>query len=384
MKIAQVVCHLPPDAGGIGMVAHSYADQLTERGYDVTVFVPRSKKDISANKSYAVVALFPWFKIGLGAFLPQLLYWLWNFDIVHLHYPLLGSTFIVALLKKIRGDKLKLIITYHMDVNLSGWRKIYESIFKKFSLPFLLRVADKIIVSSEDYIENSHIQSYYFANIKKFVEIPFGVPRFYKPMPKDPELLKKYGFSSEDIIILFVGGLDIAHYFKGVNYLIKAISIINNSRIKALIVGAGNLQKEYQRLARELGLENQIQFTGYVDKELIVQYYNLGDFLVLPSINSSEAFGIVLIEAMACGKPVIASNLKGVRAVVDSGVNGLLIEPKNSRDLAEKINYLCANPDVVQKFSEECLKTVEKKYRWSVITEKLAALYQSLYHNQLT
>lgn len=378
-KIAQVVCHLPPDPGGIGMVAHSYADQMTERGYDVTVFVPRSKKNVAGDKSYKVVSLIPWLKAGLGAFMPQLLRQLWRFQIVHWHYPMLGSTLVACLLKQLKKEKVKLVVTYHMDVNLSGWKKIYEMIFQKLTLPCLLKHADKIIVSSADYIENSQIQHYYFSNIKKFEEIPFGVPRFYHPMEREAALMEKYGFTSDDKIAVFVGGLDSAHYFKGINYLIKAISLIDNPKVKALIVGEGNLRSNYEKLTEELHLTDRIKFTGYIDKQLIAQYYNLGDILVLPSINSSEAFGIVLIEAMACGKPVIASNLKGVRAVVDPGVNGLLVEPKNSRDLAEKIKYLVDNPEVMKKFGADGLETVERKYRWSVITDKLEKLYLDLF-----
>ena len=291
-KIAQVVCHLPPVPGGIGMAEHSYVDQMTERGYDITVFVPRTKQNVAEGKSYKVVQLVPWFKIGLGAFMPQLIWRLWSFQIVHWHYQMIGSTFVICLLKWLRKEKMKLVVTYHMDINLSGWRKLYQTVFQKFTLFCLLKRADKIIVSSADYIENSVIQHYYFSNIKKFEEIPFGVPRFYHPMEKDKSLMDKYGFGADDKIIIFVGGLDIAHYFKGINYLIKAISLLDDSKIKALIVGEGNLRCNYEKLTEELGLSERIKFTGYIDKQLIVQYYNLGDALVLPSINSSEAFEI--------------------------------------------------------------------------------------------
>ena len=81
---------------------------------------------------------------------------------------------------------------------------------------------------------------------------------------------------------------------------------------------------------------------------------------------------------MACGKPLIASNLKGVRSVVDVGINGILVEPKNSRDIANKINYLFQNPDKITSFGKSGLESVEKKYRWSVVTDKLEKIYYKL------
>lgn len=377
LKIAQVVCLLPPRAGGIAMVAHSYAEQLSKRGHDVTVFVPRHKSK-DAKKRYKVKALIPPLKIGLGAIMPQLMWRLWKFDIVHFHYPLFGSSVFVALLKRLRGSKMKLVLTYHMDVNLTGWRKLYEMVCRSFFLDFILKAADKIIVSSEDYIENSRIQDYYFKNINKFEEIPFGVAKVFKPERKDVALLNKYGLSESDKIVMFVGGLGASHYFKGINYLVKAFTHIKDEQVKCLIVGNGNLKQHYERLTKRLKLEKRIKFTGYGEPEMMPKYFNLADVFILPSINNSEAFGIVLIEAMACGKPVIASNLKGVRSVVDTGINGLLVEPKNSRDIANKIDYFFENPDRLTKFGKNCLESVEKKYRWSVVIDKLEKIYYKL------
>ena len=378
LKIAQIVCQIPPDAGGIGMVAHSYADQLTRRDYDVTVFVPRTKANALETKSYKVAALRPLLRFGYGAMLPQLLWRLRGFDIIHLHYPFFASAFLTALARNVFYRQAKLVVNYHMDVHLTGWRCLYEKMARKFSLNYILRSADKIIISSEDYIENSCIQEFYFKNINKFYELPFGVSRRFVPEPKDAALLAKHGLTKDDKVVLFAGGLDTAHYFKGVNYLIKAISFIEDKKVKVLIVGGGDMLTDYRKLVAEMKLSERVKFAGYVSADLLVKYYNLGDIFVLPSINNSEAFGIVLIEAMACGKPVIAANLKGVRSVVDSGVNGMLVEPKNSKDIAAKINLLLGNLETYSRFSRNCIETVEKKYRWSTITDNLEKLYQNL------
>ena len=360
------------------MVAHSYADQLTRRGYDVTVFVPRTRGNAAELKSYKVAALRPLLRFGYGAILPQLLWRLRGFEIIHLHYPFFATAFLVALARNLFYKKAKLVVNYHMDVNLGGWRGIYEKCARKLALNYILKSADKIIISSEDYIENSCIQEFYFKNIGKFFELPFGVSRRFAPEPKDEALLVKYGLAKDDKVVLFAGGLDRAHYFKGVNYLIKAISLIEDKKIKALIIGAGDLLPDYKKLVNEIKLSDRVKFTDYVPADSIVKHYNLGDIFILPSINSSEAFGIVLIEAMACGKPVIATNLKGVRSVVDSGVNGMLVEPKNSQDIADKINLLLGNLETYSRFSRNCLETIAAKYRWATITDKLEEVYAKL------
>lgn len=377
MKIAHIVCVLPPYGGGIGMVAHSYADQLFERGHDVKVFVPKTKKDQSGDKRYSVEELIPWISSGNAALLPQLIWKLWNFDVLHLHYPFFGAAMFVTLVRILKGKKISLVTTYHMDVELAGLKGIYSKIGKKFLLPIILNYSDKILVSSIDYIENSDIQNYYFSHKNKFEELPFGVPRKYSPNPKDEELLKRYNFSVEDKIVMLAGSLDSAHYFKGVDYLIKCLPNVNKN-VKLLIVGEGDLKPTYQKLAEDLKMKDRVTFAGFVPDAEMAKHYNLADVFCLPSINRSEAFGIVLLEAMACGKPLIASNLKGVRSVVDQGINGILVEPKNSLDIANKINYLVENPEIANSFGERGIQTVEEKYRWSKIVNKLEALYKKL------
>ncbi|MFA6536837.1 MAG: glycosyltransferase family 4 protein [Patescibacteria group bacterium] len=378
LKIAEVVCLFPPQVGGIGMVAHNHARGLTANGFAVTVFAPKCEQDLKKDKTYKVEALWPLIKKGFAAVLPQLFWRLRKFDIVHLHYPFFGSSLITALAKKFWKNRFKLVITYHQDVSLKGFANIYEKLGRKFFLKWILNQADKIIISSEDYVVHSHIQEYYLKNIGRFMELPFSVDCRFCPQKKEEILLKKYNLRSEDKVILFVGGLDSAHYFKGVNFLIKAFAKVENPNAKCLIVGKGNMRKEYEKMVRDMNLQEKIIFAGYVNDKDLPCYYNLGDIFILPSINKNEAFGIVLIEAMASGLSLIASNLKGVRRVVNPGVNGLLVEPKNSDDLADKINYLLKNPQLMQQFSELGQKIVAEKYRPEVVTKKLIEIYNNL------
>jgi len=378
MKVAQIVCTLPPYGGGIGVVAHHYASELDKMGHDVVVFTPKTSKSTKYNTRYPVKRLRPWLRFGNAAILPQLIWKLRKFDVIHLHFPFFGAAFFVYLLKLIKGKKMKLVISYHMDVVGSGPLKFFFKLYNKFWLHWIIKVADKIIVASCDYTEGSNISDYFYKNKSKFVEIPFGVSAVYSPQKKNPSLMRKYNLSSDDKIVGFVGGLDPAHYFKGVNFLITAISRIPDRNVKAVIVGKGSLIKKYKKQALTLGVNDRIIFAGYVANETLPEHYNLFDLFILPSVDKSEAFGLVLLEAMACGKPLIASNLKGVRSVVIPGENGLLVEPKNPKDIVDKINIIFTNDKIREEFQLNGINIANKKYRWPILVESLLKVYKSI------
>jgi glycosyltransferase involved in cell wall biosynthesis len=378
MKVAQIVCVFPPYGGGLGTVAKYYAEELAKQGHEVTVFTPNVKNKCLENARYKVVFLHPLFRIGLGAFLPQLLWRLRKFDIIHLHYPFFGAALFVCLLKKIKGKKMKFVLNYHMDVAGSGLKKWFFDFYRKFVQKPIVKSADKILVGSYDYLEDSDVKEIYKDRPGRFYELKFGVSEEFSPQKKNPSLMKKYNINLSDRVIGFVGGLDSAHYFKGINYLITAFSKITKDNSRLLIVGEGNLKVQYMDLAKKLGVDKRVVFSGYVPQLILPEHYNLFDIFVLPSIDRSEAFGLVLVEAMACGKPLVASYLKGVRSVVEAGENGLLVEPKNIQDLADKITYLLEHEDLMKQFGANGIEIANQKYRWPVIVSQLDKIYQEL------
>jgi rhamnosyl/mannosyltransferase len=160
-----------------------------------------------------------------------------------------------------------------------------------------------------------------------------------------------------------------------VNYLLKAVQLLNRDDFKLILVGDGDLKQVYLDLAQAFGIYDKVIFTGYVPDEELIRYYNLCDFFVLPSIDKSEAFGMVLLEAMACGKPVIATNLPGVRQVVDWKVDGRLAKPKDAEHLAEQISYFLDHPKEIEKYGEAGRKKVLEKYSWSTVVQQIISLY---------
>ena len=110
----------------------------------------------------------------------------------------------------------------------------------------------------------------------------------------------------------------------------------------------------------------------------LADYYNLGDVFVLPSIERTESFGIVIAEAQACGLPAIISNWPGSRLTIENTVTGFLVKPNDSRALAEKLIFLLENPDLMKKMGEAAIKRVGEKYSWSVVIKEIDKLYQGL------
>ncbi|MFH1030330.1 MAG: glycosyltransferase [bacterium] len=391
MKIAQIICQFRPYKSGMSEAAYNFSKELAMLEHEVTVFTPLYDKKLPANEDldgFKIKRVKPFIKYGNAAFIPSIAKELKEFDIIHLHYPFFGTAEVVWLMRILRGDKNKIVITYHMDVVGKGILGRFFKLHTKLMMPRILRLADLITVSSIDYFKNSNA---YDTNLEeKIRELPFGVDKTkFKPAATDKNFFAKYNLEADDKIILFIGALDKAHYFKGVEYLIKAFKLAdvetghcpvssNGTNLKLVILGDGELKPYYMNLVGQLGIKDKALFAGRVNDEEKIKFLNACYMNILPSIDKSEAFGIVLAEAMACGKPVIASNLPGVRSVVEEGVNGLLCEPKNEEELAGKIKYLLDNPLIARQMGGNGFEKVAKIYNWEKIGERLVEIYTQL------
>lgn len=383
MKIAILSSTFPPYAGGIGNVAAANARELVKLGHDVTVFTPSYQeveeeiKDINIERVPALIYY------GNAAFIPSVIWMLKGYDIVHIHYPFFGGAETLWLYQRTLKKKfgVKIVVHYHMDVIGEGIFKTLFTIHRKLLLPKIIKMADKVIFTSMDYGIVSDLEKIYQKDEKKFIEIPNGVDsKRFTPQEAHAEILRNYSIDQNDSIVLFVGGLDKAHYFKGIEYLVEAMSRLKtvNYSWKLVIVGKGGLKDSYHSLSEQLGVDSRTVFTDYVSNKDLPLFYNLANIVVLPSVDKSEAFGLALVEAMSCGKAVIASDLPGVRSVVEDGVNGLTVTPKDANDLATKINYLLEHTDLANSYGQKGREKVEQKYDWEIIGKMLDNLYKSL------
>ncbi|MBU2214203.1 glycosyltransferase family 4 protein, partial [Patescibacteria group bacterium] len=147
----------------------------------------------------------------------------------------------------------------------------------------------------------------------------------------------RYGLATDQPIVVFVGGLDRAHYFKGVQVLIQALSIAGLKSVQAVIVGGGELIDEYKSAAIHAGVDQRVIFTGPVSDDELPGHYRLADVFAFPSLDRSEAFGIAALEAMSSGIPVVASDLPGVRTIVRPSETGYLAKPCSVSALAARL-----------------------------------------------
>jgi glycosyltransferase involved in cell wall biosynthesis len=235
-----------------------------------------------------------------------------------------------------------------------------------------------VLATSLDYAGASRLAPLMRARPGLVGELPNGVDvaRFHPGVDGEP-LRARYGLERDARVVLFVGALDRAHYFKGVEVLLQAVARNDDPSTRLVVVGEGNLRSTYQAWTAELGLEDRVVFCGRVSDEELPAHYALCDLLVLPSVTMGEAFGVVLLEAMACGKPVIASNLPGVRSVVSDAEDGLLVRPEDVDDLAEKIEVLLDSPRR-EEMGRRGRAKVEEKYAWRRIVPKLERVYEEV------
>ena len=378
MKIAQISATFPPYAGGTGNVCYNYSIELAKMGHEVTVFTSNNMDEKYNSPDLIKVNAFkPLFKIGNAPFIPELLR-INNYDIIHLHYPFFFGAEMIYLISKFRQQKY--FITYHNDVILEGFIGFFLMIYNKIMLKLILNNVSKLCVTSLDYANNSLIENIVKDN-EKVIEIPNGVNLDKFILDTDINTLKtKYKLENKDII-LFVGALDKAHYFKGVEYLLSSLKLVlDQKKVNPflVIVGEGELKNHYYKLSQKLGIEANVRFVGKLDDKKLVEYYKLSDLVILPSINKGEAFGLVLVEAMALSKPVIASNLPGVRTVVDDGINGFLVEPQNANELSSKIQCMFKEKKILKKMGKNGRKKVEEKYSWKNIVKKLENQYKEV------
>lgn len=178
--------------------------------------------------------------------------------------------------------------------------------------------------------------------------------------------------AEKEKIILYVGRLVPE---KGVDVLLGAMPSVLNSHpeAKLVVVGEGYYKEELMRIAGQLNIFPKVHFTGYVDDETLKRLYKCASVAVFPSLY--EPFGIVALEAMASGVPVIVSDVGGLSEIVENNVNGLKVEAKNSDSLSHAISYLLDNPDEAERLKQNAFKKVIEKYDWKSIAEITRALY---------
>lgn len=280
-------------------------------------------------------------------------------DLVHIHTPNPGAAW--AFLKS--GHQGRVVITHHADT-------LGREILRKFSDPFVYRLmqrADAIIVTSNRYLDSSRELAPFRWKCRV---IPIGVD-----IPKGTatrgsvgeQLRKQFG----EKLLLAIGRLV---PYKGFDVLIRAMKQVDAHLV---LVGDGPEREPLRKIAREERVEGKVTMIGYA--EHLSEFFNVASMFVLPSVTRAEAYGIVQIEAMAAGIPVINTEINsGVPEVSLNGVTGLSVEPRNASALADAIKLLMDRKDLRVKFGQAGRMRVYKEFNADLMAQRTMAVYNEV------
>ena len=290
-------------------------------------------------------------------------------DITHLHfpYPIGELAYLLA------GRSRKMVITYHSDIVR---QKYLLQVYKPFLYRLLAR-ADAMTVSSPQYVQSS---AYLCPLQDKCVVIPHGtdLSRFSRT-PEVERQAQELRQLHRPPLILFVGLL---RYYKGLSFLIEAMA---NVDAHLLVVGEGPQGAEWRELARKLDLGDRVKFLGRVSDGELVALYHACDVFVLPAIHRSESWGAVQVEAMACGKPVICTELgTGTSFVNVHRETGLVVPPRDSGALASALNELLANDALRAEMGRKAEIRAKQEFSHTVMVERLVQFYRAVWMGQAT
>jgi glycosyltransferase involved in cell wall biosynthesis len=376
MNIAHVTATFPPYLGGTGLVCYHNALELSRRGHRVTVYTAATVAPAPPPAEFAVTRLPALLRFGNAPILPGLL-GLRGYDVIHLHYPFYSGAEFARLAAWRSGTPL--VVTYHQDVLLRGGLNLIAQAHRRTLEAWVLGTAQRVLFTTLDYAGESKAGWLLRRRPAHVGELPNGVDvhRFRPGLPREA-MRRTFNLRNDDIVFILVAGLDEAHYFKGVKVALQALARLPEPRAKFLIVGEGDRLAGYRAEAAALGLVERVRFAGRVSDDDLPLCYAAADACVLPSVTMGEAFGMVLLEAMACARPVIASRLPGVRTVVADEDDGLLATPRDPSALATQMERLALNPALRRAMGTRGRAKVEANFTWPRLAEKLEAVYASV------
>jgi glycosyltransferase involved in cell wall biosynthesis len=371
MKVLHVNKFYPPVIGGIEKVVYDLAEGMRSLAA-VEVLVAnttwnRIEEDEDGIKIRRVPSIGTYFSMPVAPTFP---FWLkkTDADIIHFQFPFPLGELSYLLLDTISNIPAKTVVTWQSDiVRQKNFLRLYHPFLKKF-----LEKVDVIVTTSPNMVEHSPYLKQYK---EKCRVIPLGID--VKALERTSEISKNVEQLQNDIaikpVILFVGRLV---YYKGVEYLIEAMKDVNAS---LLVVGEGPLKPELQKRVEELKIKEKVKFLGGASNKQLATYFNACDIFVLPSVERSEAFGLVQLEAMSCGKPVISTNLTtGVPYVNQHGETGIVVPPRDSEALAEAINFLLENNSIRKLYGEQARDRVYKYFTKEKMVRSMYKLYKEL------
>jgi D-inositol-3-phosphate glycosyltransferase len=410
MRIAMLSYHTCPlatlggkDTGGMNVYVRELTAHLGRLGIHADVFtrsqdehVPHVLHDLGYGNRVVHIPAGPEIplpKKELGTYLPQFVEGIQHFaaeknihyDLIHSHYWLSGIA--AGSLKE--SWKVPVIQMFHtlglMKNRIARSPEEWEGEYRIDGEKMVVQMADRIVAAT--LAEDQQLQSLYHANRSKITIIPPGVDtsRFY-PIPAD-EAKNVVGVPPQDCMVLFVGRIE---PLKGVDTLIRAMALLRQQDITApcpvylsIIGGDPDVSpeqmttemKRLQELSRDLEVNNLVIFLGKRSQDTLAYFYSAAEVLVMPS--HYESFGMVALEAMACGTPVIASQVGGLPFLVQDGLTGYVIPEGDPQALCDRLRHLLSEPELRSQLGEQAAAYAQQ-YAWEKISAQVIKVYQGL------
>jgi glycosyltransferase involved in cell wall biosynthesis len=363
MKIAEITATFPPYRGGVGHVAYHNARLLAERGHEVTVITQATRQDteqVVEAAAFAVQRLPPLISFGNAPILPQLPAAVKGYDLIHFHYPFIFGAEMVML--SAARHQIPVAMTYHNrlveDDGIKKWLFMFYNAVRERRL--LEHATVRIAVSLDHFTS-------LFPDLDA-IEVPNGVDTTLFVPFNQVIARQRLQLPLSRPIALFVGGLDAAHRFKNVPALLRVAAQIPD--LEVVIVGSGALRPSLMSLSHRLGMTHRTVFDNQCSTFRLPLYYQAADVTVLPS-NRTESFGMVLAESMACATPVLATDLPGVRSVVQPEQTGLLVPVNDENALLGSLRWLLNHDAERHEMGRRGRAHVEHHYAWPIVAKAL-------------
>jgi glycosyltransferase involved in cell wall biosynthesis len=352
-------------SGGVERYVHDLSCELASRGHHITVVCAYSDQLIT-KCAYSIISLTPLFRIANTEITPSLFMTLLSkkFDLIHSHIPTPWTVDMSMLATLIRRKPL--IITYHNDITAYGIHSYIAGIYNRIFLPLVLKKANYIIIT-----RIQHQSSFLHAFSDKLIHIPPGVNADHFKPTQYPKI--------GDFFFLSV--LDEYHNYKGIDILFSAILQIKDRfpDLRIVIGGSGSRAGHYKEKASQMGIQENLYFAGYIPENELISYYCGTSVFVLPSTDPTrEGFGLVLLEAMACGRPVIATDIAGMAEDIENFRSGIIIPKESPEALAEAIGWCMEHTEELQMMGKFARALVEQRYDWKVIASNIENIYEGL------
>lgn len=350
MRILIALTYYRPHYSGLTIYAEREARALAQRGHQVTILTSRFNDDLRPHEfcdGVEVIRPKVWLHVSKGVIMPGILLWAWRLmgrvDVVHLHTPQLDAA-PIAILARLFGKPV--VLTYHCDLVLpKGWIHKAANRVSDLANSITASAANLIVVNTLDYAQNSPF-------LRRFLQkvIPLFPPVEVAPIAETDllDFKRKFDIRPGERLIGMAARLATE---KGVEHLVESLPAVLEKFPQARVLFVGpyqNVVGEEPYAARIMpsiqDLGRHWSFLGVVSPTEMSAFFHACEVVALPSLNSTESFGIVQVEAMACGTPVVASDLPGVRVPVQKTGSGLITAPANPAELGQALIKILDNP----------------------------------------